>query len=218
MRRPTGETPYMLVYDTEAVIPAKFEIPSLRVIQEAMLDDTKWTRVRNEQLMVIEENRMDAELSKKFTKIEFKHIPGIQNGFAEAIATFSSMIQHPVKNYIDPIKIEIKFQHAYCFHIDTKLDDKPWYNNIKRFLEIREYPENATNRKKQTLRRLANQFFLNGEVFYRRTPYLGLLRCVDVVEATRSLEEIHAGTCGPHVNGFTLANTNYRAGYFWMTM
>ncbi|XP_070032308.1 uncharacterized protein [Nicotiana tomentosiformis] len=43
------------------------------------------------------------ELCKKFTKIEFKHVPRIQNEFANALASLSSMIQHPNKNYIDPI-------------------------------------------------------------------------------------------------------------------
>nr|XP_010314409.2 uncharacterized protein K02A2.6-like [Solanum lycopersicum] len=52
----------------------------------------------------------------------------------------------------------------------------------------------------------------------RRTPDLGLLRCVDDVEATKLLEEVHAGVCGMHINGFTLANKILRAGYFWMTM
>jgi len=47
---------------------------------------------------------------------------------------------------------------------------------------------------------------------------LGLLRCVDAKEASRLLEEIHAGTCGPHMNGFVLAKKILRAGYFWMTM
>ncbi|XP_075091566.1 uncharacterized protein LOC142171768 [Nicotiana tabacum] len=56
------------------------------------------------------------ELCKKFTKIEFKHVPMIQNEFADALATLSSMIQHPDKNYIDPIEVEISDQHAYCFH------------------------------------------------------------------------------------------------------
>ncbi|XP_070042568.1 uncharacterized protein [Nicotiana tomentosiformis] len=55
------------------------------------------------------------ELCKKFTKIEFKHVPRIQNEFAHALATLSSMIQHPDKNYIDPIEVEIRDQHAYCF-------------------------------------------------------------------------------------------------------
>ncbi|XP_070025988.1 uncharacterized protein [Nicotiana sylvestris] len=37
----TEATPYMLVYGTEAVIPSKVEIPSLRVIQEAELSDVE---------------------------------------------------------------------------------------------------------------------------------------------------------------------------------
>nr|XP_033513624.1 uncharacterized protein K02A2.6-like [Nicotiana tomentosiformis] len=46
MRNSTGATPYMLVYDTEAVIPAEVEIPSLRVIQEAKLDDPECLGIR----------------------------------------------------------------------------------------------------------------------------------------------------------------------------
>ncbi|XP_075084910.1 uncharacterized protein LOC142168145 [Nicotiana tabacum] len=60
MRTSIGATPYTLVYDIKAVIPAEVEIPSLRVIQEAKLDDAEWIRVRQEQLMLIEEKRMDA--------------------------------------------------------------------------------------------------------------------------------------------------------------
>nr|XP_009594681.1 uncharacterized protein LOC104091111 [Nicotiana tomentosiformis] len=60
MRTSTGATPYMLVYNTGAVIPAEVEIPSLRVIQEAKLDDAEWIRVRHEQLMLIDEKIMDA--------------------------------------------------------------------------------------------------------------------------------------------------------------
>ncbi|XP_070008338.1 uncharacterized protein [Nicotiana sylvestris] len=43
------------------------------------------------------------ELMKRFTKIEFKHVPRIQNEFTDALATLSSMIQHIDKNFIDPI-------------------------------------------------------------------------------------------------------------------
>jgi len=49
---------------------------------------------------------------------------------------------------------------------------------------------------------------------YRSTPDLGLLRCVDTKEAYRLLEEIHAGTCRPHMNGFILAKKISRAEYF----
>ncbi|XP_060194921.1 uncharacterized protein LOC132624111 [Lycium barbarum] len=40
-RTSTEATPYLLVYGTEAVILAEVEIPSLRIIQEAELDDAE---------------------------------------------------------------------------------------------------------------------------------------------------------------------------------
>ncbi|XP_055812085.1 uncharacterized protein LOC129882003 [Solanum dulcamara] len=158
------------------------------------------------------------EICKKFIKIEFRHIPRAQNEFADALATMSSMIQHPDKNYIDPIKINVQNQPAYCFHVDEEMDGEPWYYDIVRYLKEGDYPEGISNIQKRTLRRLANHFFLSGEILYRRTPDLGLLRCVDSQEASKLIEEIHGGTCGPHMNGFTLAKKIVRAGYFWMTM
>ncbi|XP_070056390.1 uncharacterized protein [Nicotiana tomentosiformis] len=154
------------------------------------------------------------ELCKNFTKIEFKHVLRILNEFVDTITTLSSMIQHPYKNFIDPIEVEIQDLHAYYFYVDEEPNGKPWYHEIKWFLEVREYPESDTNGQKRALRILANHFFLNREVMCRRTPGLGLLRCVDVAEATRLLKEIHMGMCGLHMNGFTLAKNILRAGYF----
>ncbi|XP_070046922.1 uncharacterized protein [Nicotiana tomentosiformis] len=85
------------------------------------------------------------ELCKKLIKIEFRHVPRISNEFADALATLSSMIQHIDKNYIDPIEVEIRDQHAYCFHVNEEPNGKPWYHNIEKFLATQEYPENATN-------------------------------------------------------------------------
>ncbi|XP_070057329.1 uncharacterized protein [Nicotiana tomentosiformis] len=101
------------------------------------------------------------ELCKKFTKIEFKHIPRIQNEFAGALATLSSIIQHPDKNYIDHIQIEVWDQHAYYFHVDEGPYGKPWYYGIKIFFETKGYPENATNDHKRAFIKLANHVFLN---------------------------------------------------------
>ena len=41
VRTSIGATPYLLVYRTEAVIPAEVEIPSLRIIQEAELSNAE---------------------------------------------------------------------------------------------------------------------------------------------------------------------------------
>ncbi|XP_060182417.1 uncharacterized protein LOC132612092 [Lycium barbarum] len=59
-RTSTGVTPYLLVYRTEAVIPAEVEIPSLRIIHEMKLDNVEWVRARYKQLALIDEKRMVA--------------------------------------------------------------------------------------------------------------------------------------------------------------
>ena len=60
IRTSTGATPYLLVYGTEVVIPAEVEIPSLRIISEAEIDDTEWVKSRLEQLSLIDEKRLTA--------------------------------------------------------------------------------------------------------------------------------------------------------------
>ncbi|XP_060183381.1 uncharacterized protein LOC132613387 [Lycium barbarum] len=140
-------------------------------------------------------------LCKRFRKIEFQHTPRAQNEFADALATIASMIQHPESSHIDPLRISLKEKHAHYCHVEAEPDGKPWCNNIKMYLEGPHYPESITNGQKKTIRRMVNSFFLNKEVLYKRTPDLGLLRCVVAGEATRLLEEVHAGACGPHMNG-----------------
>ncbi|XP_016475488.1 uncharacterized protein LOC107797137 [Nicotiana tabacum] len=111
----------------------------------------------------------------KFTKIDFKHIPMIQNDFDDVLATTSSMIQHQNKNYIDPIEVEITDQYDYYFYIDEELDGKLWYHDVNGFLEIREYLENANNSQKKARKRLENHFFLNREVLLQEDSRLGFV-------------------------------------------
>ncbi|XP_059306380.1 uncharacterized protein LOC132057793 [Lycium ferocissimum] len=59
-RTSTGATPFMLFYGTEAVMSAEVEIPSLRIIQEAELDNAEWVQSRYDQLALIDEKRMVA--------------------------------------------------------------------------------------------------------------------------------------------------------------
>ncbi|XP_070004782.1 uncharacterized protein [Nicotiana sylvestris] len=107
---------------------------------------------------------------------------------------------------------------SYCAHVEEEVDGKPWFHDVKEYLSKGEYPEHANHTHKCTLLRLSNHFFHSGENLYRRTPDLGLLRCVDAKEASKLLEIVHAGTCGPYMNGFILDKKILRAGYFWMTM
>ncbi|XP_049345790.1 uncharacterized protein LOC125810328 [Solanum verrucosum] len=58
VRTSIGATPYLLVYGTEAVIPAEVEIPSLKIIHEAKLSDVDWVHKRIDQLTLNDEKRM----------------------------------------------------------------------------------------------------------------------------------------------------------------
>ena len=49
-----------MVYGTEVVIPAEVEIPSLRTIVEAQIEDIEWVKSRLEQLELIEEKRLSS--------------------------------------------------------------------------------------------------------------------------------------------------------------
>ncbi|XP_055814252.1 uncharacterized protein LOC129883657 [Solanum dulcamara] len=109
-------------------------------------------------------------LCKRFRKIEFRHTPSMQNEFADALATISSMIKHPDTSYIDLVEIYLKEQPAHCSHVEAEPDGRPWYFDIKRYLETGTYPDNATFNQKKAIRRMANNFFSSGETLYRRTP------------------------------------------------
>ncbi|XP_019455092.1 PREDICTED: uncharacterized protein LOC109356214 [Lupinus angustifolius] len=60
IRSSTGATPFSLVYGMEAVSPIEVEIPSLRVLMEAELEESEWVKARYEQLNMIEEKRLAA--------------------------------------------------------------------------------------------------------------------------------------------------------------
>ncbi|XP_027773721.1 uncharacterized protein LOC107022184 [Solanum pennellii] len=62
VRTSVGATPYSLVYGTKAVIPAEIEIPSLRIVLEAEIDDDEWIKTRLEQLSLIDDKHLTSLL------------------------------------------------------------------------------------------------------------------------------------------------------------
>ena len=91
-------------------------------------------------------------------------------------------------DYIDPLDIELKEHPVHCSHVEAEPEGWPWNFDIKKYLESGTYPEDATSNQKKSICRMARNFFLSREVLYRRNPDLGLLRCVDAVEAARLIE------------------------------
>ena len=55
---------------------------------------------------------------------------------------------------------------------------------------------------------------IHGETLYRRAADGVLLLCLDRDSANRSMREVHAKVCGPHMRGHMLARKITRTGYF----
>ncbi|KAG8474326.1 hypothetical protein CXB51_033841 [Gossypium anomalum] len=138
-------------------------------------------------------------LLEEFDDVTFNYIPQDENQMADALATLASMIRANKEEEMRPIQMSI-------------------FEDILRYVRDHKYPEQATENDKRTLRRLACDYVLDGDILYKRRKDQVLLRCVDAVEAKLILEEVHEGVCGTHANGFTMARQIMRFGYYWSTM
>ncbi|XP_060210571.1 uncharacterized protein LOC132637508 [Lycium barbarum] len=103
-------------------------------------------------------------LCGRFKSLNFKHTPRAQNEFTDALATIASLIQHPESTNIDPLEITLKEEQDHYAHVKAEPDGKPWYADIKAYLEKWEYLPKGLGNQKKSIRRLANGFFLNKEV------------------------------------------------------
>ena len=153
-----------------------------------------------------------------FEEITFEHIPREENNLADALATLSSMFKVKWANEAPSIRIMRLDEPAFCYEADVELDGNPWFHDIKRYLETKEYPEDASVTDKKFLRRFSAKFFLSNGTLYKRNHDGVLLRCVDKNEASKIIEEMHEGSFGTHSSGHTMAKKILRAGYYWSTM
>ncbi|XP_070015649.1 uncharacterized protein [Nicotiana sylvestris] len=112
---------------------------------------------------------------------------------AKGVGIGAILISPTGNAYIHPLEIQIQERHGYCNTVGTAPNTQPLYHDIKRFLKTQEYPEQASGDQKRTIRRHVSGFFLSGDVLYKRTPDLNLLRYVDMEEAGRIMHESFDG-------------------------
>uniref|UniRef100_A0A2N9GB75 Uncharacterized protein n=1 Tax=Fagus sylvatica TaxID=28930 RepID=A0A2N9GB75_FAGSY len=147
--------------------------------------------------------RYISRLVPKFKYVTFTYTPRAHNHFADALATLASLIKLVEGDDVRPLRIETRDIPAYCvcieecMNVEAEIDDKPWYYDIKRFIQDREYPS-------------------TGEPKMRRNTSEGWPSNAE--EANRLIQEMHAGLMGAHANGPFLARKIMRAGYYWLTM
>ena len=68
-----------------------------------------------------------------------------------------------------------------------------------------QFPEDTDRKERMSLRMLSHQFISHNGILYKKALTGVHLRCVDKDETQRIIEAVHAGVCGPHMNGIVLA-------------
>ena len=84
---------------------------------------------------------------------------------------------------IEPLRISVVDQPAYCMLIESEFDGEPWYHDIKNYLLKGEFPPESSIEDRKYIAKMATKFFLSGQTLYKRSFDSVLLRCVDAKEA-----------------------------------
>jgi hypothetical protein len=127
-------------------------------------------------------------LAREFEEIKFTHLGREGNHFANALVTLASMARVNFGHKVQSVRINIINNPAHCCLVEREIAGNPWYYDIKNFIQNQTYPIGASKINKKTLRRLAMDFYLDGESLNKKSSDETLLRCLDNVE-TKSGKE-----------------------------
>ncbi|XP_050894072.1 uncharacterized protein LOC127100828 [Lathyrus oleraceus] len=205
------------IYGMEATIDLRIKIlevyGDLTLVISRVKDD--W-ETQDRKLIPYKEHIR--KLIPYFDEISFHHIPREENKLADTLATLASMFKVKWKNEAPTIHIDHLDELAHCLAIEADLDDKPWFYDIKTFLEKQRYPVGISITDKKALIRLSSKFLLNSDVLYKRNYDYVILRCMDRHEASTIIKSIHEGCEGVHAKGPAMAKRIPQVGYYWTTM
>ncbi|XP_057998065.1 uncharacterized protein LOC131177097 [Hevea brasiliensis] len=101
-----------------------------------------------------------------FEEVTVKHVPITQNQMADSLTTLASLWEKGDQKLTQPVILMRSripcYEGLIIAHLDLE-DEMKWYEDIRRYLEVREYPQSTNSRDKATIRRLATQFTLAAE-------------------------------------------------------
>ncbi|XP_058005413.1 uncharacterized protein LOC131181382 [Hevea brasiliensis] len=120
------------------------------------------SHIKGEWELKEEKLRPYLEYAKKllfiFEEVTMKHMSRAKNQMADALATLASLWEKGDQKLTQPVILMRSripcYEGLIIAHLDLE-DEMKWYEDIRRYLEVREYPQSANSRDRATIRRLA---------------------------------------------------------------
>ncbi|KAL5573588.1 hypothetical protein UlMin_023185 [Ulmus minor] len=155
------------------------------------------------------------EAINKFDTVTIIQVPRAKNANADALARLATGLEERLLKMI-PIEV-----------LESPSTDKPeqvgsivsrpcWMDPIVSFLRDGTLPEDKFEARR--LRYKSACYFLDKGKLYKKGFSSPSLLCLDKDRGKFTLEEVHAGVCGNHSSGRTLAHRILRQGYYWPTI
>ncbi|KAL5550679.1 hypothetical protein UlMin_000855 [Ulmus minor] len=155
------------------------------------------------------------EAMNQFDTVTIIQVPRAENTNADALARLATGLE---ERLLKTVPIEI---------LEVPSIDKPeqvgsivvrpcWMDPIISFLRDGTLP--ADKFEARRLRFRSARYFLDKGKLYKKGFSSPSLLCLDEDRGKFTLEEVHAGVCGNHSSGRTLAHRILRQGYYWPTI
>ncbi|KAL5582363.1 hypothetical protein UlMin_014805 [Ulmus minor] len=155
------------------------------------------------------------EAMNQFDTVTIIQVPRAENTNADALARLATGLE---ERLLKTVPIEI---------LETPSIDKKeqvgsivvrpcWIDPIISFLRDGTLP--ADKFEARRLRFRSARYFLDKGKLYKKGFSSPSLLCLDEDRGKFTLEEVHAGVCGNHSSGRTLAHRILRQGYYWPTI
>ncbi|KAL5538664.1 hypothetical protein UlMin_044966 [Ulmus minor] len=155
------------------------------------------------------------EAMNQFDTVTIIQVPRAENTNADALARLATGLE---ERLLKTVPIEI---------LEAPSIDKPeqvgfivvrpcWMDPIISFLRDGMLP--ADKFEARRLRFRSARYFLDKGKLYKKGFSSPSLLCLDGDRGKFTLEEVHAGVCGNHSSGRTLAHRILRQGYYWPTI
>ena len=157
-----------------------------------------------------------AELLKKFTRVQVRHVPRAKNTPADALAKLATTPQEDLDRLIPVEHLPEPSVSVDDEEVSPVMSERSWMDPIWDYLVEGTLPNDLKEASKIRMR--SARFTIHRGTLYKRGFSPTILKCVGKEDANYVLKEVHEGICGNHTGARSLAAKTLRQGYYWLTM